>query len=378
MRVLLVTWTDHLLEKLSILNPELEYRAIVVDEVEPAKKILEQVGLPKDLLYPLYELKECVKDFHYDYVLCVEQSGGKRFLKILREYDVPQNKLVGLNFLDVINFFIERVLRYFKEHFTEFEMFATGISWTEMGLDGTRFKRRLFNLARSSQDLYYNFQTAKFALLCGGGYSRLKYVLIGLAPFSFNYDVSKASTLSFWMLHYLIAFGDLHNFHMTAEDYKSLLRPQYFSTRLPLEPLDWNNPFEAKTPLRFMTPESRLNAREGINTWSKKFYPETRAENVKILDDYLTLCEENNVRPIMFLPPATEGYKKYFNRKMLDEFYYLIGQACKKHPSAIFIDGWKLQGITDRDFYDIDHMNIQGAAKFSTFLNSVIEQLDGH
>ena len=41
MRVLLVTWTDQLFEKLSILNPELEYCAIVTDEVEPAKKILE-------------------------------------------------------------------------------------------------------------------------------------------------------------------------------------------------------------------------------------------------------------------------------------------------------------------------------------------------
>ena len=170
MRVLLVTWTDQLLQKLSILNPELEYCAIVTDEVEPAKKILEQVGLPKNLLYPLYELKECVQNFYYDYVLCV------------------------------------------------------GNWW-------------------------------------------------------------------------------------------------------------WQN-------------------------------------------DYLTLCEENKIRPIMFLPPTTNCYKKYFNRQMLDEFYYLVGRACRKHTGAIFIDGWKLQGLTDADFYDVDHLNIQGAAKFSEFLNRCIEQID--
>ena len=100
MRVLLVTWTDQLLEKLSILNPELEYCAIVVDEVEPAKDILKRVGLPASLLYPLYDLKECVRDFYYDCVLCVEQGWGRDFLKLLREYDVPKNKRVGLNFLD--------------------------------------------------------------------------------------------------------------------------------------------------------------------------------------------------------------------------------------------------------------------------------------
>ena len=201
-------------------------------------------------------------------------------------------------------------------------------------------------------------------------------MLIGLAPFSFNYDTSKATNLSFLMLHYLIAFDDLHNFHVPAEDYRNFLRKEYFSMRLPLEPFDWNNPFGSKTSLRFMTPENRLKAREAINSWSKKFYPETRAENVQILDDYLTLCEENHIRPIIFLPPMTEGYKKYFNKPMLDELYYIVRQACKKHPYAVFVDGWKLQGTTDRDFYDASHMNIQGAAKFSVYLNGIIEQLD--
>lgn len=89
----------------------------------------------------------------------------------------------------------------------------------------------------------------------------------------------------------------------------------------------------------------------------------------------MTLCEENNIRPIMFLPPMTEGYMKYFSRQKLDEFYYLVEQACRKHSSAIFIDGWRLQGFTDEDFLDVDHMNIRGAAKFSAFLNDFIESL---
>ena len=168
MRVLLVTWSAQLFEKLSILNPALEYCAIVTDEVEPAKKILERVGLPKNLIYPLYDLKECVKDFYYDYVLCVESGWGRDFLKVVQEYDVPRNKIVGLNFLGNDNFLIERSLRYFKEHAAEFEMFATGISYTEVGLDVTRFKKKLFNFGCGSQDLYYNLQVAKRAVLYGG------------------------------------------------------------------------------------------------------------------------------------------------------------------------------------------------------------------
>lgn len=178
------------------------------------------------------------------------------------------------------------------------------------------------------------------------------------------------------MTRYFITFRDLHNFYVPAEDYKNFFREEYFSFQMPLEPFDINNPFYAKTAELLMTPQSRLKARENIDTWERKNYPETRDENVKILDDYLTLCEENNIRPIMFLPPITEGYRKHFCRKKPDEFYYLVRQACKKHSSAIFVDGWKLQGFTDADFYDVDHMNIRGAAKFSVFLNDFIEYLE--
>ena len=168
MKILLVTWTDKLLEKFLLLNPELKYCAIAVDEVKPAEKILECVGLPKTLLRSLYELKECVRDMYYDYILCVEDGEARNFSNMLRKYDVPKNKIIELN-PTYDSFLIERSFRYFKEHATEFEMFATGMSYTERGLDITQFKRKLFNFARTSQDLYYNFLTAKFAVLCRGG-----------------------------------------------------------------------------------------------------------------------------------------------------------------------------------------------------------------
>lgn len=175
MRVLLVTWTDQLLEKLSILNPELEYCAIVVDEVEPAKKILERVGLPASLLHPMYELKECVNDFYYDYVLCVEnQWGGKALANKTKEYGTPTDKILSFAPNVIDNFLVDRSLRYFKEHASEFEMFATGISYVEKCLDVTRFKHKLFNFGKSSQDLYYDFQVAKRAVIYGGGAWQVK------------------------------------------------------------------------------------------------------------------------------------------------------------------------------------------------------------
>lgn len=178
-------------------------------------------------------------------------------------------------------------------------------------------------------------------------------------------------------MQYLIAINDLHNFFVPIDFYKKVIRKEYFELKIPTEPIDINNPYGAKHPVPiYINQRERLGARDTADGWADKNYPDTCTENIKILDDYLTLCEQNKIRPIMFLPPMTEGYIKHFSKQILDEFYYIVGQACKKHPYAIFIDGWKLQGMTDKDFYDVFHLNIIGAAKFSTFLNSVIEQLD--
>lgn len=254
-------------------------------------------------------------------------------------------------------------------------MFATGISLVEKCLDVTRFKLKLFNFGRGSQDLYYNFQVAKHVVAYGG---YIKYALIGLAPYIFYYDLSKTSSFIQLMLQYFIAFNDLHNFYIPVDVYKNFFRKEYLSACLPLEPFDLNDPYLVKNGLpMFMKPKDRLIARAIIDGWAEKNYPDTRAENVQIFDDYLTLCEQNNIRPIMFLPPMTECYLKYFKKQRLDEFYYVVRQACKKHPIAVFLDGWQLRGLTDKDFYDVDHLNIQGAAKFSMWLNHIIEQLDG-
>lgn len=379
MRVLLVTWADELLEKLTVLSPEIEYCAIVVDEVEPAKKVLERVGLSTNLIYPMYDFKECIKNFFYDYILCVETNTyDSQITKVIQNYDIPKDKFLNLAALmSVKNFKTEQVLRYYKEHVSEFEMFATGISYIAVGLDITRFKRRLFNFAKASQDLYYDFQVAKSAILYGGGHSRIRYALIGLAPYSFHYDLSNTFGYRYIILQYLIALNDLHNFFIPIDTYKKFFNENYLATKIPLEYLNPNNPYDTiSQQIQFISQKVRLNARNTIDGWATKDYPRTRDENVKILDDYLMLCEANNIRPIMFLPPMTEGYMKHFNKQKLDEFYYLTEQACKKHSSAVFVDGWELQGLNDTDFYDVYHLNIKGAAKFSAYLNNIIEQLD--
>ncbi|MBQ7476848.1 MAG: hypothetical protein IJT06_05585 [Selenomonadaceae bacterium] len=205
--------------------------------------------------------------------------------------------------------------------------------------------------------------------------NNLKYILIGLGPYSFQFDQSRGSNEIFRLLQYVIAFNDLHNFWLPVEEYRKIFRVEYLSYKFPYDSqMTCVRPLPARVNL--MTPDIRIGARERIEIWKDRRFPETKIEYTKILDDYLTLCEKNNIRPIMFLPPVTEGYMKYFDKQLLDEFYCSVHDAQKKHPAAIFLDGWKLPTFPDSDFWDTDHLNINGAAKFSAMFNSMIENFE--
>lgn len=175
MRILLVTLSDLLVPVFqNCLNLENDYCAIVVDDVQAAKKILVPQGYPEEKIFPFYDLKECVENFYYDVLLFI--ADGRLFWGDLPEdflkYGVPQNKIVHMDLTSMHTenaFLMEHALRYFREHSGEFEMFSTGISYTCHALDSEQFKAKLFNFGRSNQDLYFDFQIAKFVLSGTGG-----------------------------------------------------------------------------------------------------------------------------------------------------------------------------------------------------------------
>ena len=173
MRVLLVTLTDMLPYMLTkVLNSELEYCAIVVDEADKARYMLRDVPPLRDKIYPLYEFQECIKEHYFDCVIFALNFWNYMSLK-LKEWGLPKNKLVDLIITEegnhFHNFFLERTLRYFDENSSNFEMFATGSSRVQQGLMPKVFRRKLINFGNLSQDFYYDYQIARRVLTQAGG-----------------------------------------------------------------------------------------------------------------------------------------------------------------------------------------------------------------
>ena len=175
MRVLLVTLSQVLpIVKNNILNPELDYCAIVVDDTELAKDFIRSIGGDENIIYPFYELNECINNFYYNFVLCFSDTViTNQVARNFKDCNLPKNKLVHLYYCENGEnpFIIKRNLHYLREHANEFDMFATGASTASVGLDNTQFiNHKLFNSSRSAEDLYYNYQNAKLITdICRGG-----------------------------------------------------------------------------------------------------------------------------------------------------------------------------------------------------------------
>ena len=182
---------------------------------------------------------------------------------------------------------------------------------------------------------------------------------------------------SWRLLQYFLYFRDLHNFHMSIEQYASLFRKEFLDGGyIRPTPINLNNVYLGK-PANRINSDSRLATRKIAETWLTKHYPKTVEENKQIFDDYLSLCEENEIKPIVFTPPQTRGAMEAYPKKLLDEFHTIRREIMSRHPTAVFFDGWQVQGfVDDVDFCDSIHLNTTGAVKFSRLFNQFIMQFE--
>ena len=180
-----------------------------------------------------------------------------------------------------------------------------------------------------------------------------------------------------YLTRYFYALHDTHNFPLSYEDFTKIFLPNFLH-QLDNEFKNFadNHKENLKIFERNISFDFALQARNKIDHWKDRQYPETLEENKKILDDYLTLLEKFSIQPILFLPPMIKEYCDEFNKKMLQELFDYLNELYRRHD-FIFVNGWAMNDFNDHDFFDIDHLNINGARKFSAKLNEIIMQLGG-
>lgn len=315
---------------------------------------------------------EDINGLNYDYVVIASQY-NLQIKKQLIELKIDKNKIFDFySYLANMNF-IKDGIEWFKGTETAFDAIVTGISYTQNGFSSDRSNARAMKFCFASQDLFYDYHLVKYLLEnAKEKMAKVKYVLIGISYYSFQYDMSLSSMKSRVKLYY-DAIKLKHNLkddsilkdddRIDSEIADKLLKRNKNNS---IE-INWtkkNNVSNLKNKYEI----GKVQAEKDCN----KNYPGTVKENIQIINDYLKMLIDNNIKPIVVVFPASKYYTKYFSQRIENEFHSIIKDLQDKYEFQ-YIDYFRIDKFDDEDFVDVSHLSGKGATKFTQMLNEIIK-----
>lgn len=314
-----------------------------------------------------------IKCFNYDYILIASQYNDDIYKQLI-SFGIDGRRIFQHhNFMDNSNnYYQECINNFLSRDYENTEILVTGISYARTGFSQQACYKKSFNFAWASQDLFYDYETVKYLI---ENYtvklSTINYALIGLCYYSFQYDLSLSAFKDKTVLYYSVLknghhFKEIERIYSEHEVDKlialDILRKDQENINDPRlmipELKDIDNKFEL----------GKTQAERDCN----KNYPNTVAENISILKEYLNLLYSNNIKPIIVVYPASKYYTEYFSCRIEQEFKMII-EEFRKEFGFQYIDYFKSDLFYDSDFYDVSHLNWRGAEKFTKILNKIIE-----
>ena len=320
---------------------------------------------------------------------------AKKFLML---FDVPEENIVNFEVAAQISETWLANLNYIEEHGADF--FATGNEYMRDNLNMKYIprvhidKRKSLggvNLADDFQDLRQSYLTAKhvFAHVEPGS---IKFVLIGLSPYSFRYDNAKdfANKKNLQYMFELkstaedayskqigitpFEFMKLCRFKTPTEE-SSLAESAQDGLLKNLFGDEVKNFFEttaAQADLNFDDIKAELNRNfsdKAIADWDddRKFLTTGDAEeNIQILKDYIALCLANDAKPVGVVFPYAPAKRKNFDAKLLKSFCETIAEL-EKNYDFMCVD--MFDRFNYNCFCDMTHLNLKGTLIANSLLS---------
>lgn len=310
-----------------------------------------------------------IYNYCYDCIVIASQYNKKIFAQLIG-MGIDRSKIFQFfKFLDLNYNYLNYKFKLYKDN-PDYKTIITGISYTEFGLIPNLLNNKAFSFANGSQDLYYDYKIIEHIIKFTSS-TNIKYVIIGLCYYSFQYDLS-LSSLSDKVSIYFSVLGDCHNLYSSEDLFNEVDINNDLAIKL-LKKND-NNSFEIAWGKRFLVKNKNLDdmGKKQAFIDCNKNYPKTVIENIVILKNYLKLLKDNNIKPIVVVFPASKYYTKFFSKNIEEEFFSILKKV-RENFSFQYIDYFRSELFNDCDFADVSHLNSAGADKFTKILNQKIE-----
>lgn len=258
---------------------------------------------------------------------------------------------------------------YLDQNASEINTLILGSSHTFYGINPEYFSQKTFNAAYVSQSLDLDYKILK---TYNSKYKKLKKVIIPISYFSLfetlETDVEKWRMKNYTLYYDFDIKTDINNkLEILNSDVKSNLKKSikhYFFNKsfITSSKLGWGTDFNSKNKKAF---KGEFTAKKHT---VKNF--DLYDDNLKSLQNIITLCKKNNIKIIFITTPTHKSYYQNLNQIQLEKTIKTILELVKHNSNCTYINLLESNRFTDEDFYDADHLNEIGAKKLALFLEN--------
>ncbi len=256
------------------------------------------------------------------------------------------------------------------------EVIVLGASHANHAINPTFLNKKTLNLANIGQDLYYDAEIAKKVLEKS---NTIKTIIVTITYFSFDYRM--VDRPDFWR-----SFSYTHVWNITNENPRLQLDPRSYSLLALYEPLNaityakkifdidfapsiekngWNRADGIAFDLSDSAGEKL--ARLHTATLDKKY----RKENEENLENLIKNAQKNNVKIILVTPPVFASYARHIDSQIYEYMQGATKEISEKYTTSYF-NYLEDTRFVESDYSDVDHLNTQGAEKFSRIVNTEV------
>lgn len=250
----------------------------------------------------------------------------------------------------------------------DIETLILGSSHSYRAMDAKRFATKALNAAYSSQDLKRDcFIFDKYA----AGMDSLKNVVMSVSYFSFaemTEDLSAGETL---LKYYGIYMGYPPNrcsLELTIPNWTEKLKLHLKGTGVvECDSLGFGDK-------RINKLRSPLNLRDASITAASHTHGDTAhyAENMDILRHMASECCKRGVRLVLVTLPASDLYRSCLDSVQLSSMYSHVRSLQQEFPDVVYLDYLSDTRFDHSDFYDADHLSLEGAEKFTEIFTDTL------
>jgi hypothetical protein len=99
-------------------------------------------------------------------------------------------------------------------------------------------------------------------------------------------------------------------------------------------------------------------------------------ENTRLLKTLIERANAKNIRVILYTSPAYESYAQNLNPEQWGKTIHLMDSLANTYENVSYYNFLSDPSFTEADYFDSDHLNVDGAKKLSLMLNKCIGQAE--